>query len=513
MTGLLDSRTRAVASDAGRRDHAARHREFARRCAASAAPSARPAVPHDEVEAWFAARQARNAFTVARIPLAAMAGWNTDAGTGTLAHDSGRFFAVEGLRVSAASGPAGTWEQPILVQREIGILGIVVADLGGVLHCLMQAKAEPGNTGGVRLSPTVNATRSNYTGVHHGRAIPYLDAFVGPDPARVHVDRLQSERGSWFLRKRNRHLVVEALEPLEPREDFCWLTLYQLRRMLVRDNVMSMEACSVLSCLPIEPSRDPETRAVAAASPEDWPAALLASGDPGAGLARARHGLDEVIGRLCEIKAGTEVGQRRVPLNAIAPWRRGESGIARPDGRYFAIIGAEVTAESREVSHWSQPLLAPVPGGIAALITRRFGGVLHLLLHARIEAGAVDVAEFGPTVLCTPANHFDARPEARPRYLDAVLAAASASAGGSAPSAGTSAGMTVRYDTVISEEGARFYHAESRYLILDAGPDFPADTPEDFVWVTAAQAACLLGYGYYLNMQARTLLTALHALW
>ena len=39
------------------------------------------------------------------------------------------------------------------------------------------------------------------------------------------------------------------------------------------------------------------------------------------------------------------------------------------------------------------------------------------------------------------------------------------------------------------------------------------EVPEDFVWVTAAQAGELLAYGYYVNMQARTLLAALHSLW
>lgn len=498
MTQLLEPITAAAAPRTVESE--ARWRDFARRCARSAAPSARPAVPDHEVEAWFAARQARNAFSVARIPFAEMAGWGTDPDTGTLAHDSGRFFAVEGLRVQSAAAPGGGWEQPILVQREIGILGIVVADIGGVLHCLMQAKAEPGNTGGVRISPTVNATRSNYTGVHRGRAIPYVDEFVSPDRARVHVDRLQSERGSWFLRKRNRHLVVEAAGPLAEHDDFCWLTLDQLRRMLRRDNVMSMEACSVLSCLPI--AGDDVDASGRDRSDDSLREALLRSLSPTEGISRAWHGVEEVIGRLCEIKAGTEVGQRRVPLRGITPWQCGETEIARPDGRYFGIIGAQVTAESREVSHWRQPLLAPVPGGIAALITKRINGVLHLLLHARIEAGAVDVAEFGPTVLCTPENYRDAPAQSRPRYLDAVLAAVS-----------DPASATVLYDTVISEEGARFYHAESRYLIIDGGAGFPIGTPPDFVWVTAAQASRLLGYGYYLNMQARTLLTALHALW
>ena len=53
-----------------------------------------------------------------------------------------------------------------------------------MLHCLMQAKMEPGNVNPLQLSPTVQATRSNYTQVHRGTGTRYLEYFVGPTAAR-----------------------------------------------------------------------------------------------------------------------------------------------------------------------------------------------------------------------------------------------------------------------------------------------------------------------------------------
>lgn len=487
-------------STIARRTAAASTAETAARLTASAHAvdeSGGAAVPGADVEAWLADRRRQNTFQIDRVPLRAMRGWHVDPDTGDLGHDSGRFFTVEGLRVRVPGAPDGGWDQPILVQREIGVLGLVTAEIGGVPHFLMQAKAEPGNTGGLRVSPTVNATRSNFTGVHRGRTIPHIEAFVQPPRDRVLVDRLQSERAAWFLRKRNRHMVVAA-DPVwtgdaAPDGDFCWLTFGQLRRMLRLDHVLSMETCSVLACLPLSP--DPDESQGSLTGPSDFRSALIRSLSRTAGLEEARHSLPEIIGRLCELKAATEAGQRSIPLREAAPWRVGEDAVDRPDGRYFRIIGARVQADCREVARWDQPLLEPMAGGVAALVTREFDGVLHLLLHMRVEAGAVDVAEFGPTVLCTPANIGDGP---RPRYLDDLLSAPAES---------------VRYDTVISEEGARFLHAESRYLIIDGGDNFPKEAPENFVWVTAAQAGELLAYGYYVNMQARTLLAALHALW
>jgi oxidase EvaA len=415
-------------------------RELAHRLAGSAAAHDSVITPNAEFEEWYARRQRAATFEVTRIPFAELAGWNIDPGTGTLAHESGRFFAVEGLQLA---GPDRGWTQPILTQREIGLLGLLVKEFDGVPHFLMQAKAEPGNTGAVRLVPTVVG--------HPARPMPYRDELLTCHPGRVLVDSLQSERGAWFLRKRNRHLVVEVTGPVPEHDDFRWLTLGQLRHLAHRDHLLSMETCSVL--------------------------ALLPGLDDGAPPRAALH-------RLIEAKARTELIQRPIPMRDVTGWRQLEHEISRPDGRYFAVIATRIRGGDRE---WTQPLLAPVPGGIAALLTRTVDGVRQLLLAVRVEAGCVDVAEFGPTVMCTPDHR-------REYFLDYVFSVAT---------------NRIRYDAAISEEGVRFYHAQSRYLVIDVGPDFPVEVPADHVWVTESQAAALVQQSYQCNIQLRTLLAAL----
>ncbi|MEU6284554.1 NDP-hexose 2,3-dehydratase family protein [Streptomyces sp. NPDC047028] len=446
-------------------------------------------MPNAVFERWFAERQAREGFTVRRIPLEAMDGWHFAPDTGDLRHDSGHFFAVEGLRVRTGDGgPGACWEQPVISQREIGVLGFLVAEFDGVWHFLVQAKTEPGNVNTVHLAPTVQATRSNLMGVHQGRGPHHAEHFVAPSAGRVLVDSLQSERGSWFLRKRNRHMVVVA----DPRdvaghEDFCWLTLGQIRRLLGRDNLVSMEASSVLACLSYEVDE--------AAARDGYGAALLRSLAPAAPTV---HSTPALVSAVNEIKARTRVEQQSIPLAEVGGgWRRADGALGRSDGRYFGITGAEVWAASREVGHWAQPLLVPAPGGVCALLTRAVDGVLHVLLHARSEAGLLDVVELCPTVQCTPSNHRHLPERQRPRFLREVLGAPPA---------------RVRYDVMVSEEGARFDRAENRYLVVEA-PDDLGDVPDDYVWVSLAQAGELLGRGYFLNMQARTLLAALHAVW
>jgi len=449
-----------------------------------------PVTPNAEFDRWFAEQRRRSGLNVRRVPLDALENWEFAPGTGDLRHASGRFFTVEGLRVESAPDPVGGgpggWEQPVMCQREIGVLGFLTAEFDGVPHFLVQARTEPGNVRTVHLAPSLQATRSNLAGVHRGRATPLAEHFRSPGRGRVLVDSLQSERGAWFLRKRNRHVVVRADAGIDLPEQYRWLTLGQLHGLMRRANLVTMETCSLLSCLPL---RLPEERAES-----EFGAALLRSQDPSAPTL-----LDagEVIGRLNEVKARHQVRQHAVPLGSLREWRYEDGAVQRADGRFFEVIGVEVTAPNREIADWSQPLFAPAPGGVSALVTRVVDGVLHLLLHARVEAGLIDVAELCPTVQCTPSNYRDLPAERRPRYLDEVLALPASS---------------VRFDAVLSEEGARFYRTESRCLVVEVPEDFDPCPPEEFIWVSLAQTRELLRHSYLLNMQARTLVAVLRSL-
>ena len=133
------------------------------------------------------------------------------------------------------------WDQPIINQPEIGFLGFIVKKFNGVMHFLMQAKIEPGNLNIVQLSPTLQATRSNYTRVHGGKSPNYLEYFNGEKEVYVLVDQLQSEQGARFLHKRNRNIIVEINEDEEisVKDGFIWVSLGQIKELLRYPNAVS----------------------------------------------------------------------------------------------------------------------------------------------------------------------------------------------------------------------------------------------------------------------------------
>ncbi|MFJ9963085.1 NDP-hexose 2,3-dehydratase family protein [Streptomyces avermitilis] len=420
----------------------------------------------DAFTGWWARRSRAHRFRVERIPFHGMDAWSFHPGTGNLSHRSGRFFSVEGLHVRGGEQPFPEWQQPIIHQPEIGILGILAKKFDGVLHFLMQAKMEPGNINLVQLSPTVQATRSNYTKVHGGAAVKYLEYFTQPRRATVVVDVLQSEHGAWFHRKFNRNVVVETDEDVPLDDDFRWLTLGQIGELMHRDNLVNMDARTVLACLP---------------TPFDEPVAL--------------HSDAELLSWYAAERSRHSVQARRVPLAGIPGWTTGAESIAHHADRYFRVVAVRVEASNREVAAWTQPLIEPCGRGITAFLTRRIGGVPHLLAHGRVEGGFLDTIELGPTVQYTPRNYAHLTGPARPRFLDLVREAAP---------------DRVRYAAVHSEEGGRFLHAQARYLFVEADESqAPNDPPPGYRWCTPGQLTQMLRYGRYVNVQARTLLSLL----
>ncbi|MEV4067088.1 NDP-hexose 2,3-dehydratase family protein [Nonomuraea dietziae] len=436
-----------------------------------------------DVQEWLRELAGHTFMSVTRLPLEELAGWHEDPETGNIHHRSGRFFTVEGLDVRRPGWAVEAWTQPIINQPEAGILGILLKRVGGVPHLLMQAKNEPGNVDGPQLSPTVQATRSNYTGVHRGRQVPYLDFFREPR-GRVLADVRQSEQGAWFYRKRNRNMVVEVGEEVAAAEGFRWLPLRRVRDLLSVDDLVNMDARTVLACLPLQDG---------AVDGDEFGAMLARSRDP---RADAAHGVHEILSWLSGVRSTVDIQARPLPLNRLRRWHRSGGRISHESGRFFDVVGVRVEAHGREVNRWTQPMIEPVGTGLVAFLVRPIRGVLHALVHARVEPGYTDVVELAPTVQCTPGNYDHLPAPARPPLLAQVL---------DAPP------EQIRFDTVLSEEGGRFYHARNRYLVVETDED-PLPGHPAFRWLALHQLDALLRHSYYLNVQARSLNACLHSL-
>lgn len=460
----------------------------------SALSEVNPLHSTEQTLGWLLSTGPRRQISVRPIPLRELGEWFFEESTGDLAHRSGKFFRVHGLRVSTDLRRLGEWDQPIIDQPEIGILGIIAREIDGLLYFLMQAKMEPGNPFGVQLVPTVQATRSNYTQVHLGSRPQFVEYFLERGRARVLVDQLQFEQGSAFLRKRNRNIVVEVGEDVPADQSYRWLTLGQIKKLLAYPNLVSMDTRTVISCISLVSANRPN-----GAKGRRGPRVDPRTGSFGSivlasfGALEAANEDEAVLSWLTNLKCQHQLTVQRTGLRGIRGWHVGDDDIAHEGGRFFRVMGVDVEADSREVARWSQPLIAPVEQGLIALLAQQIDGVLHVLVQGRAEPGSPDIVIVGPTVQCALGYERSGDPDSWPPFYELVAKAEL---------------ETIRYSCAQTEEGGRFYRLENEYRVVELEPGASLDLPENYLWVTLRQLQELLRYGL-VNVEARSLLACL----
>ena len=447
-----------------------------------------------EIQAWLAAEQATQRLAVAPIPFASLDQWYFGGAPLHLAHRSGRFFTIEGLHVATDAGPVAAWDQPIILQPEIGVLGILTTVFDGARHYLMQAKVEPGNINGVQLSPTVQATFSNYSRVHRGASTLFLDQFLAPARGGVLIDHLQGEQGSRFLRKRNRNMVVELpaaqARQLPHNDRFRWMTLHQIKQLLRQDNLVNMDARSVLACIPTGYGQGH----LESAAPHDFSFfddSVMPSARPPRRQV-SRHTTDEIIHWLTDLRSRHHLHLEPRALDQLEDWVFDDHSIHHASGNIFAVIAVAVETTVREVQRWTQPLLHHPGYGLNGFLMQRVAGVVHLLMRACLYPGNREIFELGSTVSRSNADLYVGRPDA-PRYLDLFY---------DPPQ------EQLRYAAVQSEEGGRFYHYQNRYMIRELPADVELDPSPTHRWMALAQVQDFLRHGY-VNIEGRNLLACL----
>jgi oxidase EvaA len=279
-------------------------------------------------------------------------------------------------------------------------------------------------------------------------------------------------------------------EDVEVQEDFRWLTLGELMELLRIDNIVNMDSRTVLSCV-----RFGTAGGWKPGSSRNFSDDVMLSASSDEGL--EENDFDTIVSWITQLKIDYRLEVRRVPLKDIEGWTRDDFEIRHQSGRFFSIIAVAVTASAREVAAWQQPLIRSVKGGVLAFVCQRRRDVQHFLVQGRVEPGNLDAVEMAPTLQCTPANYDADRPDLLPPFYDLVTKATP---------------DRIRYDSVQSEEGGRFYHDQNRYLVIEIPPDASIDLPSNFIWMTLRQMKDFVRLNNYFNIEARGLISCLPAI-
>jgi oxidase EvaA len=419
-----------------------------------------------------------------KIPFSDLKLWHFDNDNSRLQHNTGKFFSIDGIRINTNWGNVQTWDQPIINQPEIGYLGFITKEFNGILHFLLQAKIEPGNINFVQLSPTLQATKSNYTQAHQGKSPAYLDYFVNAKPTQILLDQLQSEQGARFLRKRNRNIIIKIEEEVNLLENFVWLTLAQIKELMKVDNLVNMDTRTVISGIPYGIYSDLQIDLFSFLNKHQLPysvesrmlKSMLSSES-------AVNSFDSIIKFVTRHKCFFELNIEKIPLNAINSWNINEYAIEHNENKYFKIIAVEVSIGNREVSKWTQPMIEPAQEGICAFVCKEINGVLHFAVQAKLECGNFDIIEFAPTVQCLTGDYRNNNSSDIP-YLDYVL---------------NIEREKIILDNLQSEEGGRFYKEQNRNMIVVAGDEISENLTEKWDGKTSGKPVMSGMYYFVVN--------------
>lgn len=441
----------------------------------------------EDILAWIDQRNKNIAVLIRKNALSDSDFWFYDEKRGTIHNRNDSFFSVVGFQKALTDG--ALLSQPILLQPEIGYLGIICKEFDGVMHFLMQAKIEPGNVNNIQLSPTIQATKSNFTQKHGGAKPPYLEYFVNAAQHEIVVDQIQSEQSSRFYKKRNRNIVVRVEEDIPVLPSHCWMTLGQIKLLMRQDNLVNMDTRTVLSCIPFYRLRlSPLVMSELSDRFVDKP--LFRS----VFIGDADDRLPQVYQHINNCKMFAASQEKLLPLYELPDWEwRAEEFVCKHPYP-FKVIFCDIAIEGREVRHWTQPLFEACGMATFGLLCCEENGVLKFLVRSAMEGGCFDTVELGPTVQReAAATH--APEDAVTALFDARLRS----------------GIGVFFDRLLSEEGGRFYHEQNRNVLIRVRREELPPLPEGYFLLDYRTLNELVQFNNTLNIQLRNLLSLLEA--
>lgn len=435
----------------------------------------------DDINEWITLRNENLKVSIEKVDFSYEGFWHYDNRDGFIRNDNNSFFQLAGYQ--EIEDDHIVEEQPIIIQNEIGYLGILCKIIDGRLNFLMQAKIEPGNVNVIQISPTIQATKSNFTRKHGGKAPHYLDYFVDAKDYQIIVDQIQSEQSSRFYKKRNRNIIILVEDDIPVYESHKWMTLGQIKELMKQDNLVNMDTRTVLSCLPFGAIETDKEREEVKGIFKDK--ALFES-------IFKRPDYNQIHSVFCDInnyRMYRRENSRLLPIKSLKGWKMTNTEIVCKTPYDFKVIYCRIEIEGREVKYWEQPLIEALGIAVIGVFTCVDNGVRKYLVKTKHEMGCFDSAELGPMIQLEPSNKRNKLNYLEELFLDKL-----------------NKNKHIQKDVLLSEEGGRFYHEQNRNAIIEIKKDEAGELEDGFYWMDFASISEMIQFNNCVNIQLRNLM-------
>ena len=190
---------------------------------------------------------------------------------------------------------------------------------------------------------------------------------------------------------------------------------------------------------------------------------------------------------------------KNIPLNHCRNWEMKKGNYVHKSGEFFKVTALRVSeTKSREVDEWDQPILTQVgyDGGILGLIRKRFFGVPHYLIEAKLEPGNYKFVQLSPTLQATFSNLRRAHRGRKPYFEEYFDLKRKKS-------------RKVLYKQWLSEDGGRLNKKRNLGIIIEIPEKIKLKISKDFIWMSMWQIKESLKYNAWVNPHVRGLISTL----
>ena len=405
------------------------------------------------ISKWLSNQRKKQFLTVKKIDLSKLTNWVY--GKKEIYHKSKKFFKISGIRIETNFYKQKNWDQPIIVQNEVGILGIIKNIKTN--KYLLQAKVEPGNINKIQISPTVQATRSNYSRIHGGKTIPFLKYFK----KKNRNFSLQTEQAFRYYNKKNSNIITFVSKKIDLDEKFRWFSKVEIFKLLKKKNLINMDTLSVFSSFI-------KKRKI------DFPL----------------NSEKKIILWTNSLTKKYFLKNRIINLNSIKNWNLTKKKIDHYTNNFFSVIGIKVKTNKREVTEWSQPIIRGSKIALVGYLTKKFKNTNHYLCRYILKPGS----KVGTYTCSVNTSQFIGYK--KNKYLSNFQK--------KLISEFFIKSKDVIYDNILSDEGGRFFHSQIKYMACRLKKNQDIDLPENYIWLSQNQIINLI-FKQKIDIEARLL--------
>ena len=190
---------------------------------------------------------------------------------------------------------------------------------------------------------------------------------------------------------------------------------------------------------------------------------------------------------------------KRIPLDECKKWSydKKKGNYFHNSKEFFVVEGLRIKeTHSREVDCWDQPILTQVGyrGGILGIIRKRFNGIPHYLIEAKLEPGNYKYVQLSPTLQATFSNLRRAHRGRKPKFMNYF-----------------ESNKNKKHKILLkkwgAEDGGRLNQKRNLSMLVEVPESEKINITNDFIWMSMWQIKECLKYDSWINPHIRGIIS------